>query len=146
VSAGYIHYLAGDGRFKDIDTRLKLDKSGAYYVIDSGLYNVAFAAGIGAGNWDVAYEVPRPVHEKFRAPGKPAPPVTRIRWKVLSYGYFDQSRNRYQIIDYARSVTPVVSSGQQQATRSHTRKFLTAWRFAIFARIPALKRKSFFLK
>lgn len=108
VSAGCIHYLAGDGRFKDIDTRLKPDKSGAYYVIDSGLYNVAFATAIGTGNWDVAYEVPRPVHEKFREPGKPAP-VTRIRWKVLSYGYFDQSRNRYQIIDYAKSVPPVVS-------------------------------------
>jgi len=108
LSAGYIHYLAGDGRFKDIDTRLKLDKSGAYYVIDSGLYNVAFAAAIGTGNWDVAYEVPRPVHQKFYDPGKPAP-VTRIRWKVLSLGYFDQSRNRYQIIDYAKSVPPVVA-------------------------------------
>jgi len=108
VSAGYIHYLAGDGRFKDIDTKLKLDKSGAYYVIDSGLYNVAFAAAIGAGNWDVAYEVPRPVHPKFYDPGKPAP-VTRIRWKVLSYGYFDQSRHRYQIIDYAKAVAPAVS-------------------------------------
>ena len=109
VSAGYEHYLASDGRFKDIDTNLKLDKSGTYYVIDTGLYNVAFAAAIGAGNWDVAYEVPRPVHEKFRDPGKPPAPVTRVRWKVLSYGYWESTRNRYQIIDYAKAVAPVVS-------------------------------------
>jgi len=63
----------------------------------------------------VAYEVPKPLQPKFFDPGKPAP-ITRIRWKVLSYGYFDQSRNRYQIIDYARSVTPIVSSDQGQAT------------------------------
>jgi len=64
-------------------------------VIDTGLYNVAFAAAIGAGNWDVAYEVPRPVHEKLRDPGKPPAPITRIRWKVLSYGYFDRQRSTY---------------------------------------------------
>lgn len=108
ATAGYMHYLASDGRLKDIDTNLKLDNSGAYYIIDSGLYNVAFAAAIGKGAYDVAYEVPRPVQPKFFDPGKPAP-VTRIRLKVLSYGYFDQSRNRYQIIDYAKSVPLVVS-------------------------------------
>jgi len=108
ISAGYLHYLAGDGRFKDIDTNLKLDQNGAYYIIDQGLYNVAFAAAIGAGKWDVAYEVPKPVHLKFYDPGKPAV-ITRLRWKVLSCGYFDQSRNRYQIIDYAKNVPPLVT-------------------------------------
>jgi len=109
ISAGYVHYLASDGRFKNINTNLRLDERGAYYIIDTGLYNVAFAAAIGQGNWDVAYEVPRPVHQKFRDPGKPAP-VTRLRWKVLSYGYFDQSRNQYQIIDYGKTVAPVVAA------------------------------------
>jgi hypothetical protein len=42
MSTGPIHYLADDGKLKDIDTNLKLDKSGAYYIIDSGLYNAAF--------------------------------------------------------------------------------------------------------
>jgi len=108
ISAGHIHYLADDGTFQDINTNLRLDERGVYYIIDSGLYNVAFAAAIGKGNWDVAYEVPKPLQPKFFDPGKPAP-LTRIRWKVLSYGYFDASRNRYQIIDYAQSVPPVVS-------------------------------------
>jgi len=88
-------------KFKDIDTNLRLD--------DSGLYNVAFAAAIGAGNWDVAYEVPRPVHEKYRSAGKPAPPVTRLRWKVLSYGYFDRQRSTYQILQNVSAAPPVVS-------------------------------------
>jgi len=113
ISAGYIHYLADDGTYKDIDTNLRLDERGVYYILDQGLYNVAFAAAIGKGNWDVAYEVPKPLQPKFFDPGKPAP-VTRLRWKVLSYGYFDASRNRYQIIDYAKSVAPIVS-GRSEA-------------------------------
>ena len=104
-----MHYLAGDGTFKDIDTNLRLDKSGAYYIIDNGLYNVAFTGNFSKGNWDVAYEVPRPVKQKFRDPGKPRAPVTRIRWKVLSYGYWDAQKNLYQILEDAQSVPPVVS-------------------------------------
>jgi hypothetical protein len=109
ISAGYIHYLAGDGTYKDIDTNLRLDKSGAYYIIDQALYNVAFTGNFTKGNWDVAYEVPRPVKQKFHDPGKPRPPVTRIRWKVLSYGYWDAQKNLYQILEDAQSVPPVVS-------------------------------------
>jgi RHS repeat-associated protein len=109
ISPSYVHYLAADGTFKDIDTNLRLDKSGAYYIIDNGLYNVAFTGNFSKGNWDVAYEVPRPVKEKFRDPGKSRPPVTRIRWKVLSYGYFDRQSNRYLILKNANAVTPVVS-------------------------------------
>jgi RHS repeat-associated protein len=109
VSAGYMHYLASDGKFKDVDTNLKLDKSGAYYIIDSGLYNVAFANVIGKGAWDVAYEVPKLVKPKFFDPGKLPAPITRIRWKVLSYGYWDAQKNRYQILDYAKSVPPSAS-------------------------------------
>jgi hypothetical protein len=30
ISPGYVHYLASDGTYKDIDTNLRLDKSGAY--------------------------------------------------------------------------------------------------------------------
>ena len=109
TSAGYVHYLASDGTLKDIDTNLRLDKSGAYYIIDSGLYNVAFAAAIGKGNWDIAYEVPRPLQPKFYDPGKPPAPVTRIRWKILSYGYWDSQRNVYQVIHNAGMATPAVS-------------------------------------
>jgi len=109
ISAGYQHYLAGDGKFKDIDTNLRLDKSGAYYIIDNGLYNVAFAGSLGQGAYDVAYEVPKPVQQKFRDPSKPPAPVTRIRWKVLSYGYFDRQKNLYQIIQNANAATPAVS-------------------------------------
>ncbi|MGH7600326.1 MAG: hypothetical protein ACREOI_28565, partial [bacterium] len=109
ISPGYVHYLASDGTYKDIDTNLRLDKSGAYYIIDNGLYNVAFTGNFSKGNWDVAYEVPRPVKEKFRDPGKARPPVTRMRWKVLSYGYWDAQENRYRILEEAQSVRPVVS-------------------------------------
>lgn len=109
ISPGYVHYLASDGTFKDIDTNLRLDKSGAYYIIDNGLYNVAFTGNFSKGNWDVAYEVPRPVKEKFRDPGKARPPVTRMRWKVLSYGYWEAQANRYRILEEANAVTPVVS-------------------------------------
>lgn len=45
---------------------------------------------------------------KFLDPGKPRPPVTRIRWKVLSYGYWDAQQNLYQILEDAQSVPPVV--------------------------------------
>jgi RHS repeat-associated protein len=109
ISPSYVHYLASDGTFKDIDTNLRLDKSGAYYIIDSGLYNVAFTGNFTKGNWDVAYEIPRPVKQKFHDPGKARPPVTRIRWKVLSYGYWDAQANRYRILEEANAVTPVVS-------------------------------------
>jgi len=109
ISPGYVHYLASDGTYQDIDTNLRLDKSGAYYIIDNGLYNVAFTGNFSKGNWDVAYEVPRPVKEKFRDPGKARRPVTRMRWKVLSYGYWDAQENRYRILEEAKSVTPVVS-------------------------------------
>jgi hypothetical protein len=109
LSPGYVHYFANDGTFKDIDTNLRLDKSGAYYIIDSGLYNVAFTGDFSKGNWDVAYEVPRPVKQRFHDPGKPPAPVTRLRWKVLSYGYWDAQKNRYQILEYAKPATPVVA-------------------------------------
>jgi len=109
ASVGYVHYLASDGTLKDIDANLRLDKSGAYYIIDSGLYNVAFAAASGQGAYDVAYEVPRPVQPKFYDPGKPPAPVTRIRWKILSYGYFDRQRSTYQILQNARATAPIVS-------------------------------------
>ncbi|MCI0696144.1 hypothetical protein L0337_29600, partial [candidate division KSB1 bacterium] len=109
ISPSYVHYLASDGTYKDIDTNLRLDKSGAYYIIDNGLYNVAFTGNFSKGNWDVAYEVPRPVKQKFHDPGKPRPPVTRIRWKVLSYGYWDSRENQYQILEDAQSVSPLVS-------------------------------------
>jgi hypothetical protein len=83
-----VHYLAGDGTYKDIDTNLRLEKSGAYYIIDTGLYNVAFTSDFSTGNWDVAYEVPRPVKQEFHDRGKPRQGgITRMRCKVLSYGY-----------------------------------------------------------
>jgi len=104
-----VHYLASDGTFKDIDTNLRLHESGAYYIIDTGLYNVAFTGDFCKGAWDVAYEVPRPVKQKYHDPSKPPAPATRIRSKVSSYGYWDVQKNRYQILEYAQSVPPVVS-------------------------------------
>jgi len=112
LSAGYIHYLAADGRLKDIDTNLRLDERGVYYIIDQGLYNAAFAAAIGKGNWDVAYEVPKPLQPKFRDPSLPPAEPPRLRWKILSYGYFDQARLNYQILQYARAVPPLVAANK----------------------------------
>jgi hypothetical protein len=40
------------------------------------------------------------------------PPITRIRWKVLSYGYWDSQRNVYQIIQTANASTPAVSGNR----------------------------------
>ncbi len=75
LSGNYIHYLDNDGTYRDIDTQLRQDSTGAY-VTGPGLYRLTFANSLGRQNqYDVVWEVPRPVNGKYRSPN--APPLCR---------------------------------------------------------------------
>lgn len=72
-----------------------------------------FAGAAGQkGGYDVDYELPKPVKPKLRDPGRSPAPPTQLRWKILSLGYFDQQSKKYQIVQNANPVTPVVSGSE----------------------------------
>jgi hypothetical protein len=58
-----------------------------------GLSKIRLANALGkSGGYDVEFELPKPLHPKFLDPGKPQTP-TRLKWKILSLGYFDSKAN-----------------------------------------------------
>ncbi len=104
VSAGFIHYQAPDGSYRDIDTRFQQEDSAKTFEMRAGLYRVRVDHHASTGrDYDVTLDLLRPVREKFRDPGKPRVP-TQLRYKLLSMGYLDLQQFLYRPLEFPNPV------------------------------------------